>query len=340
MGHRPPDRGHSPVVGSSAPLTGTVPDMLTRITELLGIEIPIMQAPMGWIARSRLASAVSIAGGLGIIETSSGDLAAIRDEIRAMRELTDKPWGVNVAQHFVRDLDGLFEFLVANEVGFVTTSAGDPAVLVPRLKDAGVTTFHVVPSVRGAEKAVAAGVDGLVVEGIEGGGFKSVDGPSTLVLVPEIAERFDVPIVAAGGFIDGRSMAAAFALGAEGVQMGTRMVCSVESPVHDNWKQAIVDGRETETVLVNRNFRPAMRTMRTEKTARLDAENEPASLGLDAMMATYFGGDMEAGVAMSGQVQGRIHSVEPVAEILASAWADCQAILAELGSRTAGSISK
>lgn len=318
--------------------------MQTRVTEMLGIEIPIVQAPMGWIARSQLASAVSIAGGLGIIETSSGELDAIKIEIANMRALTDKPWGVNVAQHFVRDLEGLFTFLVDQKVSFVTTSAGDPAVLAPRLKEAGVTVFHVVPSVRGAEKAVAAGVDGVVVEGIEGGGFKSVDGASTLVLVPEIAARFpDLPIIAAGGFVDGPSMAAAFALGADGVQMGTRMVASAESPVHDNWKQAIVAGKETDTLLVNRNFKPAMRTMKTEKTVRLDAENEPATLGIDAMMSTYFGGDLEAGVAMSGQVQGRIHSIEPVADILSSAWRDCQKVLVELGRRaslTAGSISK
>ncbi|MEQ8840478.1 MAG: nitronate monooxygenase [Acidimicrobiales bacterium] len=318
--------------------------MQTRVTELLGIEIPIVQAPMGWIARSQLASAVSIAGGLGIIETSSGELDAIKDEIAAMRALTDRPWGVNVAQHFVRDLEGLFQFLLEQEVAFVTTSAGDPAVLAPRLKEAGVTVFHVVPSVRGAEKAVAAGVDGVVVEGIEGGGFKSPDGPSSLVLVPEIASRFpDLPIIAAGGFVDGPSMAAAFALGADGVQMGTRMVASVESPIHENWKQAIVAGKETDTVLVNRNFRPAMRTLKTERTTKLEADDEPATLGLDAMMQTYFGGDLEAGLAMSGQVQGRIHSVEPVADILSTAWADCQKVLVELGeraSRTAGSTSK
>ncbi len=318
--------------------------MQTRVTDLLGIDIPIVQAPMGWIARSQLASAVSIAGGLGIIETSSGELDAIKDEIAAMRALTDRPWGVNVAQHFVRDLEGLFNFLLEQQVSFVTTSAGDPKVLAPRLKDAGVTVFHVVPSVRGAEKAVAAGVDGVVVEGIEGGGFKSPDGPSTLVLVPEIASRFpDLPIIAAGGFVDGPSMAAAFALGADGVQMGTRMVASVESPVHDNWKQAIVDGKETDTVLVNRNFRPAMRTLKTERTTHLEAANEPATLGIDAMMKTYFGGDLEAGLAMSGQVQGRIHSVETVADILTTTWADCQRVLVELGrraSRTAGSTSK
>lgn len=318
--------------------------MQTRVTEMLGIDIPIVQAPMGWIARSQLASAVSIAGGLGIIETSSGELDAIKGEIAEMRTLTDRPWGVNVAQHFVRDLESLFTFLLEQKVSFVTTSAGDPAVLAPRLKDAGVTVFHVVPSVRGAEKAVAAGVDGVVVEGIEGGGFKSPDGPSTLVLVPEIAARFpDLPIIAAGGFVDGRSMAAAFALGADGVQMGTRMVASQESPVHDNWKQAIVAGKETDTVLVNRNHRPAMRTLKTEKTQRLDAENEPATLGIDAMMRTYFGGDLEAGVAMSGQVQGRIHAVERVADILESTWTECQDVLVELGrraSRTAGSTSK
>ena len=305
--------------------------MQTRLTEMLDIEIPILQAPMGWIARSQLASAVSEAGGLGIIETSSGELDAIRGEILAMRELTDKPWGVNVAQHFVRDLDALFEFLVTHNVSFVTTSAGDPAVFAPRLRDVGITTFHVVPSIRGAEKAVVAGVDGLVVEGIEGGGFKSVDGASTLVLVPEIASRFDVPIVAAGGFVDGRSIAAALVLGAHGVQMGTRMVTSVESPIHQNWKQAVVAASETDTRLVNRKFRPAMRTLRTKRTERLEAENEPATLGIDNMMATYFGGDLEAGVAMSGQVQGRISSIEPVETILRTAWDDCLEILSELG---------
>lgn len=315
--------------------------MQTRVTEMLGIEIPIVQAPMGWIARSQLASAVSIAGGLGIIETSSGQLDVIKDEIAAMRELTDKPWGVNVAQLFIRDLDGLIEFLLENKVGFVTTSAGDPAVVAPTLKEAGVTVFHVVPTIRGAEKAADAGVDGFVIEGIEGGGFKNAKGASSLVLVPEIAARFPgLPIIAAGGFTDGPSMAAAFALGADGVQMGTRMVASVESPIHDNWKQSIVAGKETDTVLVKGAIGPAMRTLRTEKTAQVNEEHGSVSLDIDDMMGTYFGGDMESGVAMSGQVQGRIHSVEPVADILRAAWNDCQSILTELGARTAASTSK
>ncbi len=307
--------------------------MKTRVTEMLGIEIPIVQAPMGWIARSRLASAVSNAGGLGIIETSSGDLDAIKAEIIAMRNLSSRPWGVNIAQHFVRNPEALVEFLVENDVGFVTTSAGDPALLVPRLKELGVTVFHVVPTLRGAEKAVDAGVDGLVVEGIEGGGFKNADGASSLVLVPEVVSRFDVPVVAAGGFVDGPSMAAALALGADGVQMGTRMVASAESPIHDNWKRAIVEAKETDTVIVNRHHRPAMRALRTDLTAGFEAADEPAILDVDKMMRLYFNGEMEVGVAMAGQVSGRIHSVETVESILRSAWADCRSILRDLGSR-------
>jgi enoyl-[acyl-carrier protein] reductase II len=307
--------------------------MATRLTELLGIEIPIVQAPMGWIARSQLASAVSAAGGLGIIETSSGDLDAIRGEIARMRELGDRPFGVNIAQLFVRSPEEMVDFVAANGVRFVTTSAGDPTQLTARLKDVGITVFHVVPTVRGAEKAVAAGVDGLVVEGAEGGGFKNPDGASTMVLVPEIAQRFDVPLIAAGGIVDGASMAAALALGADGVQLGTRMVATVESPIHDNWKQAIVGAKETDTVIVNRHHRPAMRALRTERTARLELDDERLALDPRQMMDLYFGGDMEAAVAMGGQVAGRIHSVEPVADVLRRTWTDCQTVLRELAER-------
>src|SRR5581483_7464184 len=143
-----------------------------RITEMLGIEYPIIQAPMGWIARAQLASAVSNAGAMGIIETSSGELGEIRDEIRKMRELTDKPFGVNIAQAFVRD-PGIVKFVIEQNVRFVTTSAGDPRKYCRELKAAGLTVFHVVPTLAAALKAVEAGVDGLVVEGGEGGGFKN-----------------------------------------------------------------------------------------------------------------------------------------------------------------------
>lgn len=288
-----------------------------RVTEMLGVEIPVVQAPMGWIARSQLASAVSNAGALGIIETSSGELDAVREEIRKMRELTDKPFGVNIAQAFVRD-PNIVQFVIDQGVKFVTTSAGNPERFTDELKSAGLTVFHVVPSLSAALKAVDCGVDGLVVEGGEGGGFKNPREVSTMVLLPLVRSRVDVPIIAAGGFVDGASMAAAFALGAEGIQLGTRMVSSLESPVHQNWKDAIVNARETDTVFLNRKHSPALRALRTEKTTRL--ENEPdtnAMTEFGSALELYFGGDMEASIALSGQVCGRIEAVRPVAEIIA-----------------------
>src|SRR3954452_20318378 len=221
-----------------------------RVTQMLGVEIPIVQAPMGWIARAQLASAVSNAGAMGIIETSSGELDVIKDEIRKMRDLTDKPFGVNIAQAFVRD-PAIVDFVVDQGVQFVTTSAGSPTKYTEPLKAAGLTVFHVVPTLRAALKAVDAGVDGLVVEGGEGGGFKNPRDVATMVLLPLVCSRVDVPVIAAGGIVDGATMAAAFALAAEGVQMGTRMVSAAESPVHANWKQAMVDASETDTIMLN-----------------------------------------------------------------------------------------
>jgi enoyl-[acyl-carrier protein] reductase II len=282
---------------------------------MLGIDYPIVQAPMGWIARSQLASAVSNAGGLGIIETSSGELDAIKVEIAKMKQLTDKPFGVNIAQAFVRDPQ-IADFVVEQGVKFVTTSAGDPTKYTAKLKSAGLTVFHVVPTLAAALKAVEAGVDGLVVEGGEGGGFKNPRDVASMVLLPLVAENVNVPIVAAGGITDGFGMAAAFALGAEAVQMGTRMVAAKESPVHDNWKNAIVNAAETDTVFLNRFGRPGLRALRTERTTRLEHEDQ---VGMDQFANTqdvYFGGDLEAGIALTGQIAGRITEVKPVEEIL------------------------
>jgi enoyl-[acyl-carrier protein] reductase II len=184
------------------------------------------------------------------------------------------------------------------------------------LKAAGLTVFHVVPTLAAALKAVEAGVDGLVVEGGEGGGFKNPKDVSTMVLLPLVAEHVDVPIIAAGGITDGRSMAAAFALGAEGVQMGTRMVSALESPVHDNWKQAIVNAAETDTVFLNKFSRPALRALRTAKTTELEKVEHVGMDQFAKVQDLYFGGDMEASIALTGQVAGRISSIEPVADII------------------------
>lgn len=287
-----------------------------RVTELLGIEIPVVQAPMGWIARSTLASAVSNAGGMGIIETSSGELDVIKEEIKKMRSLTDKPFGVNIAQAFVRDPD-IAQFVIDQGVKFVTTSAGSPERYTGQLKSAGLTVFHVVPTLKAALKAVEAGVDGLIVEGGEGGGFKNPNEVASMVLLPLVRSRVDVPIIAAGGFIDGKTMAAAFALGAEAVQLGTRMVSSAESPVHENWKNTIVNAAETDTVFLNRFHSPALRALRTERSTRLEQQVENNVMSeFGKAQDLYFGGDMEAAIALSGQVCGRIEEIKPVATIL------------------------
>jgi enoyl-[acyl-carrier protein] reductase II len=304
-----------------------------RVTRMLGVELPIVQAPMGWIARSQLASAVSNAGGLGIIETSSGELDVIREEIKKMRKLTDKPFGVNIAQAFVRDPD-IVQFVIDQGIEFVTTSAGNPARYTEQLKNGGLTVFHVVPSLVAALKAVDCGVDGLVVEGGEGGGFKNPNEVSTMVLLPLVRSKVEVPIIAAGGFVDGASMAAAFALGAEGIQLGTRMVSALESPVHQNWKNTIVEAAETDTVFLNRFNSPALRALRTEKTTRLEREPEVNAMGeLMNAMALYFGGDMEASIALSGQVAGRIDAVRPVADILADIRTEFFDIIGDLADR-------
>jgi enoyl-[acyl-carrier protein] reductase II len=301
-----------------------------RITQLLGIEIPIVQAPMGYIARAQLASAVSNAGAMGIIETSSGDLDAIRTEIAKMADLTDRPFGVNIAQAFVRD-PSIVEFVVEQGVRFVITSAGDPRTYTTPLKEAGLTVFHVVPTLRAALKAIDAGVDGLVVEGSEGGGFKNPSDVSTMVLLPLVASKVDVPVIAAGGFVDGRTMAAAFALGAEGIQMGTRMVATQESPIHQNWKDAIVAASETDSVLLNRHAAPALRVLRTERSNAL--EFDVTSNAMEHMarhQELYFGGDMDAALALGGAVAGRIDSVEPVADVLINCANECLRVLSQL----------
>lgn len=287
-----------------------------RLTELLGVDYPIVQAPMGWIARAQLASAVSNAGGMGIIETSSGELENIKEEIKKMRALTDKPFGVNIALAFVRD-PSIIQFVIDQGVQFVSTSAGNPAKVVGPLKAAGLTVFHVVPSFQAAMKAIAAGVDGLIVEGNEGGGFKNPRGVASMVLLPMIAKKVNIPVIAAGGIIDGCSMAAAFALGAEGVQMGTRMVSSAESPVHQNWKNAIIGASDQDTMVLNQFSSPALRVLRTNRTNALERQEKVDFRAEFAnVQDLYFGGDMEAAAALTGQVAGRIEEVKPVAQII------------------------
>jgi enoyl-[acyl-carrier protein] reductase II len=304
-----------------------------RVTAMTGTDYPIIQAPMGWIARAQLASAVSNAGGLGIVETSSGEFDNIKAEVARMRELTDKPFGMNVALSYVKGAN-VIDFVIEQGIKFVTTSSGSPAVCTEAFQAAGIKVFHVVPTLDMALKALDAGVDGLVVEGGEGGGFKNPSPVSTMVLLPLIRSRTDVPIIAAGGMCDGASMAGAFAMGAEGVQMGTRMLSCAESPVHDNWKQAVLDAKETGTVFLNQQSRPALRALRTERTTALEPLGK-FEMGehMARLMDLYFGGDMEAAIPLSGQVAGRIDAVKTAREIVEETMAGFHATMRSLAKQ-------
>ncbi len=306
-----------------------------RVTEMTGTEYPIIQAPMGWIARSQLASAVSNAGGLGIIETSSGEFDNVSAEVVKMRELTDRPFGMNVALSYVKG-HNFIDFVIEQGIKFVTTSSGSPNVCTRAFQEAGIKVFHVVPTLEMAMKAVDVGVDGLVVEGGEGGGFKNPSPVSTMVLLPLIRSRVDVPIIAAGGMSDGVSMAGAFALGAEGVQMGTRMLSCADSPVHDNWKQAVLQARETDTVFLNQQSRPALRALRTGRTAELEPMGKFNIMEhMSELQKLYFGGDMEAAIPLSGQVVGRIDSIKTAEEVVRETMEGFHQVMRELAAQYA-----
>ncbi len=304
---------------------------MNRVLAHTGARYPIVQAPMGWIARSALASAVCNAGGLGVIETSSGETANCQAEILKMRDLTAAPFGVNLPILFLKD-DAMLRFICGSGVKFVTTSAGSPAKFVAPLKAAGITVYHAVPTLDAALKAVGAGVDGLVVEGAEGGGFKNPEEVSTLVLLQAIRRATPVPLIAAGGIVDGRGMASAFAVGAEAVQMGTRFVSAAESPVHANYKAAIVAAGVTGTVVLNKKSSPCIRALKTNRTAAIaEAGLMPADT-FSRILDLYFGGDMEAAVGLAGQSAGLIDTVRPVADIIADTVAEFFAETARLGA--------
>ncbi|MGE0152176.1 MAG: NAD(P)H-dependent flavin oxidoreductase [Reyranellaceae bacterium] len=306
---------------------------MNRVLAHTGATFPIVQAPMGWIARSQLASAVCQAGGLGIIETSSGETDACMAEIEKMKTLTDRPFGVNLPLLFLRD-PRMVEFVATCGVKFVTTSAGSPSKLLEALKgrNPDIVVYHVVPTLKAAIKAVEAGVDGLIVEGAEGGGFKNPDDVSTLVLLQAVRQAVDVPLIAAGGICDGRGMAAAFALGAEGIQMGTRFVSSAESPVHRNYKQAILDAPETGTLMLNKAGTPCVRALKTQRSHGIYEAGTMPKDTFGKILDLYFGGDMEASIGLAGQTAGLIEEIKPVRQIIDETVAQFRAICGRMAA--------
>ena len=303
---------------------------MNRVLAHTGARYPIVQAPMGWIARSPLASAVSRAGGLGVIETSSGETENCQREIRAMVD-SGLPFGVNLPIRFLKD-EAMLRFVCEVGIRFVTTSAGSPAKFIAPLKAAGIVVYHAVPTVEMALKCVEAGVDGLVVEGGEGGGFKNPEEVSTLVLLQAIREKVDVPLIAAGGIVDGRGMAAAFSLGAEGIQMGTRFVASLESPVHAHYKEAIVSAGTTGTWMLNTKSSPCIRALKTDFTQTIHEAGLMGPESFSGIQKVYFGGDMNAAPALAGQSAGLIHQVSSVHDIITQTVEQFQAISARMGA--------
>ena len=304
---------------------------MNRVIDHTGSKYPIIQAPMGWIARSQLASAVCEAGGMGIIETSSGEIDNCKKEILAMTRLTDKPFGVNLPLLFLKD-DSMVKFCVESGVKFVTTSAGDPTKYVSVLKDADITVYHAVPSLDGALKAIDAGVDGLVVEGTEGGGFKSPVEVGLLVLIQSIRQNSDIPLIAAGGIVDGAGMAAVFAAGADGIQMGTRFVSSKESPVHINFKNKILESNIDGTLMLNKSSKPVIRALKSELTINIDKKGIMDMSDFMKIQELYFDGNMEAAPALSGQSVGLINEIKTVKQIIEEIINDFNKVCKKMGN--------
>ena len=291
-----------------------------RVVRDTGARHPILQAPMTWIARAQLASAVSAAGGLGILESTSADLDMSQREFFAFKAATSAPFGVNLPVRFLKANESeegrIISWLIGQGVRFVTTSAGDPRRYVGTLKAAGITVYHATPTLEGALKAEDAGVDGLIVEGAESAGIRAPDGPHSFVLLQAVRERCALPIVAAGGIVDGRGMAAAFALGAEGVTMGTRFVASAESPVNPAYKAAILAAGPSGTLVVPQPPRAIMRVLKTRLSQLVHAGEDSASGTRNTIQMLYVEGDVDNTMGTAGESAGLIHAIKPVSEII------------------------
>ncbi|RLB00734.1 MAG: enoyl-[acyl-carrier-protein] reductase FabK [Deltaproteobacteria bacterium] len=295
----------------------------TRVSELLGIEYPILKGGMVWVSNSRLTAAVSNAGGLGVMGIGAMDLDTFDKELRALKGMTDRPFGVSCP--LIRpDYEVMLNAALERGVNIVVTSAGNPAKVNKMLLDAGVIAIHVVANVKMAKKVEDLGYHMLVAEGFEAGGHNGRDELTTFTLVPQVVDAVRIPVIAAGGIADARGMVAAFALGAEGIQMGTRFVATKESPVHENFKMAIINAGDTDTTITGRAFNDPTRVIKNDFTEKIiDAERKGVDpvkiLEMIGSDRTYIGsvkGDMDNGSLMSGQVAGMIKELKSVEEVI------------------------
>ncbi len=294
--------------------------MENRVTRLLDVRHPIIQGPMRFITMAEMAAAVSNAGGFGLIAASSLPGDELRKQIGKARELTDKPFGVNISLRRPNAPEAI-EIIIDEGLKAITTSAGDPARFIDRLKAADIKVLHVVPSARLGKKAEQAGVDAVIAEGVESGGHLSYDEVTTMALIPRVADAVTIPVIAAGGIGDARGFLAALSLGAEGVQIGTRFLATSECAVSDSYKKAILKAAETDTVIIERGVSP-MRALKSEAVSQLlkmernGATPEEIKKFAEEHAVDPLSGDVNMGIVSTGQVAGMIKNILSVKDVI------------------------
>jgi enoyl-[acyl-carrier protein] reductase II len=304
---------------------------MNRITQLFNIQYPIIQGGMIWNSGYKLASAVSNAGGLGLIGAGSMYPDVLREHIQKCKKATDKPFGVNVPMLYP-NIEEIMNIIVEEDVKIIFTSAGNPKTWTAFLKEKGITVVHVVSSSKFALKAQEAGVDAVVAEGFEAGGHNGREETTTLTLIPMVKEQINIPLIAAGGIATGRGMLAAMVLGADGVQMGSRFAASEESSSHDNFKQTILNVKEGDTQLTLKELAPVRliknkfyEEVQTLYTKCPTPDELKALLGRARAKRGMFEGDLEDGELEIGQIAGLIHEIKPVSEIVTNVIAEFEA---------------
>ncbi|GAB6180587.1 enoyl-[acyl-carrier-protein] reductase FabK [Desulfotomaculum defluvii] len=292
----------------------------TRLCNLLGIKYPILQGGMAWVSTAELAAAVSEAGGLGIIGSGHAPTEWLEEQIQKAKSLTNKPFGVNIML-MSPFTDQNMQLIIKERVPVVTTGAGNPGKYVPALKEIGTKVIPVVASVALAQRMARAGVDALIAEGGESGGH--IGELHTMPLVPQVVDAVDIPVIAAGGFFDGRGLVAALALGAQGIQMGTRFMCASECTIHNNVKEIIIKAKDRETVVTGRTTGHPVRVVRNKLTRHFEErERQGASLeeleklGVGRLRMAMVDGDIQQGSVMAGQISAMVKKIEPAADII------------------------
>jgi len=307
----------------------------TPLCDLIGIKYPIVQGGMAWVGTAELAAAVSNAGGLGVIGGGNAPTEDIADEIRRVKELTDKPFGLNIPLAISEYADEIVSLCIEEGVNVVIIGAWRPGNHIARLKEAGITVIPVIASVALAKRLERQGVDALIAEGMESGGH--IGDVATMPLIPQVVDAVDIPVIAAGGFADGRGLVAALALGAQAIQMGTRFICTTECTVHENYKQAIIKAKDRSTMTTGHSLGHPVRALRNPMVHQFEelerrgvTEQEIIEFGTGKLRLAAIEGDVKNGSVMAGQIAGMVKDIVPVKELIERIVAQAEEIIGQL----------